>query len=29
MNEQDNKAVSGGEPRVEGNQAPAPENAIS
>ncbi len=25
MNEQDNKAVSGGERRVEGNQAPAPE----
>lgn len=25
MNEQDNKAVSGGEPRMEGNQAPAPE----
>lgn len=25
MNEQDNKAVSGGERRVEGNQVPAPE----
>ena len=25
MNEQDNKAVSGGEPRVEGNPVPAPE----
>ena len=29
MNEQDNKAVSGGERRVGGNQPTAPNNAIS